>query len=92
VVDEWDRGRHGRPPWDAADATGGAPLQAPLLAHPEFERLEAGGIAREGEADNRAMEIVRKLPRPGGNTLSEGRSVSGRSVGSSAFGWKGTKA
>lgn len=31
---------------DAAEESGGAPVQSPILAHPQFERLEAEGAAR----------------------------------------------
>lgn len=48
---------------DATDGDGGAPVQSPIFAHPQFERIEAAGVAREGAAIGRAVDVVRKLPK-----------------------------
>lgn len=53
---------------DAADETGGPPVQSPILAHPQFERLEAEGIARDGAAINQAAEIANRLGPHGPGT------------------------
>lgn len=42
------------------EAPGGAPVQSPIFAHPQFERLEAEGIAREGTLVEQAVKVVRK--------------------------------
>lgn len=54
---------------DAADESGGAPVQSPILAHPQFERLEAEGIVREGATINQAAEIVNRLGPHGPGTM-----------------------
>lgn len=33
---------------DAAGDDGGPPVQSPIFAHPQFERLEANGVERHG--------------------------------------------
>ncbi len=46
---------------DATEATpGGEPVQSPIFAHPQFERLEAEGIAREGRMVRAAVTRTRR--------------------------------
>ena len=33
---------------DVGDEHGGPPVQSPIFAHPQFEHLEADGVARHG--------------------------------------------
>jgi len=47
---------------DATEGDGGAPVQSPIFAHPQFERIEAEGVAREGAAIGEAVDRLRKLP------------------------------
>ncbi|MDQ5978064.1 MAG: hypothetical protein QG602_1036, partial [Verrucomicrobiota bacterium] len=42
------------------DAPGGASVQSPIFVHPQFERLEAEGIAREGKFVKQAVRLTRK--------------------------------
>lgn len=49
---------------DVTDETGGAPVQSPIFAHPQFERLEAEGIARDGEHVRDAVTLTRRAKRP----------------------------
>lgn len=51
---------------DAADEEDGTPVQSPIFAHPDFERIEAESVSKEGEAISEAVRKVRKLRRPGG--------------------------
>ena len=46
---------------DATDESSGTPLQAPILAHPNFERIEAEGAARHAATVSQAAKIVRQL-------------------------------
>ena len=48
---------------DATDGNGSAPLQAPILAHPHFERIEAEGATRHAATVAQAVKIVRQLHR-----------------------------
>jgi hypothetical protein len=48
---------------DATDGDGDPAVHAPIFAHPQFERIEAAGVAREGAAIRRAADLVRKLPK-----------------------------
>lgn len=48
---------------DATEAAGGAPVVAPILAHPQFERLEAQGWTEEIGA--LARQVVDRGVRPG---------------------------
>lgn len=48
---------------DAADDAGAGPVRAPIFAHPEFERLEAGGVSVHAAELARAVALAR---RPGG--------------------------
>jgi hypothetical protein len=45
---------------------GGVPVQAPIFAHPQFERLEAEGIIREGKFVSQAVNLVRQRRKPKG--------------------------
>lgn len=47
---------------DAAGNKAGA-VQAPIFKHPQFEKLEAAGLATHGETIGRAVEAVRKMVR-----------------------------
>ena len=47
---------------DATDESGGAPVQSPIFAHPQFERLEAEGLARNADHIRQAVSVVRKTP------------------------------
>lgn len=47
---------------DATEGDGGAPVQAPIFGHPQFERIEAAGVAREGAAIGKAVDLARQLP------------------------------
>lgn len=49
---------------DASDEEDGTPVQSPIFEHPEFERIEAESVAKEGKAIADAVRQVRKL-RPG---------------------------
>lgn len=53
---------------DATEAEGGAPVQSPIFAHPQFERLEADGVARHGAKLAAATKIITSLEPPGGRT------------------------
>jgi len=44
---------------DAGDETGGPALQSPIFAHPQFERLEAEGVATESAHLNETLRIIR---------------------------------
>lgn len=56
---------------DAADASGGAPVQSPIFAHPRFERLEAAGVARHGATIAQTVALIRDLdPKSGGPSAS----------------------
>jgi hypothetical protein len=46
---------------DAADDTGAGPVESPIFAHPQFERLEAEGLSANADALARALAAVRKL-------------------------------
>ncbi|MBI4624178.1 MAG: hypothetical protein HY736_13305 [Verrucomicrobia bacterium] len=46
---------------DAADEDGGPPVQAPILAHPQFERLEANGVRKHG---SKIAAVAAALARP----------------------------
>lgn len=48
---------------DAADADGGAPVQSPIFAHPQFERIEAEGAAANPEHLAAAARALRALRR-----------------------------
>ena len=48
---------------DATDGSGGSPLQAPIFAHPHFERIEAEGARRHTATITQAVKIVRRLGR-----------------------------
>ena len=50
---------------DATDETGGPPLQAPILAHPQFERIEAEGTTQHAPTIAQATAVIRNLRRPG---------------------------
>jgi hypothetical protein len=50
---------------DASDEEGGTPVQSPIFAHPDFERIEAEGISKEGKAIGEAITQVRQLRQPG---------------------------
>lgn len=45
---------------DATDGETGAPVQSPIFAHPQFERLEAEGMAREGRMVRAAVTRARR--------------------------------
>jgi len=49
---------------DAADDAGAGPVFAPIFAHPEFERLEAGGVSAHAADLARAVALIRP---PGGD-------------------------
>jgi hypothetical protein len=49
---------------DVTDGDGGPAVQSPIFAHPQFERLEAEGVNREGSSVAAAVELVRKQPHP----------------------------
>jgi hypothetical protein len=53
---------------DATEGEDGAPVQSPIFAHPQFERLEAEGAARTGASLAEATKIIRSLapPKDGG--------------------------
>lgn len=53
---------------DATGDDGGAPVQSPIFAHPQFERLEAEGAAQTGASLAEATEIIASLVPPGGRT------------------------
>jgi hypothetical protein len=48
---------------DAAEDEGGAPVQSPIFAHPQFERLEAEGAANTAANLAAAAKIIAALPR-----------------------------
>lgn len=58
---------------DAADATGGAPVQSPIFAHPHFERIEAEGAALNVATIKQAVAIIRGLDPTSGNPSADGR-------------------
>lgn len=43
---------------DASDDKGGRPIASPIFAHPQFERLEAEGVARHRENIAGAVKII----------------------------------
>ena len=45
---------------DLADDDGGLPVQSPIFAHPQFERLEAEGVSRHGK---KIAAVTRALGR-----------------------------
>ena len=49
---------------DASDDEGSAPVQSPIFAHPQFERLEAEGTARAGAKIAKAAKMVAALRPP----------------------------
>lgn len=50
---------------DATEDSGGPPVQSPIFAHPEFEQLEAEGVAKLDEKLRAAREaVVREPKRP----------------------------
>ncbi len=49
---------------DATDEEEGGPVHSPIFAHPRFERLEAEGMAREGQMVREAITLARKTGRP----------------------------
>jgi hypothetical protein len=48
---------------DATDDSGGTPVQSPIFAHPQFERLEADGMAREGKFVEQVVRLTRKIKK-----------------------------
>ena len=46
---------------DASDDDGGAPVQSPIFAHPQFERIEAAGHAANAPQLEAAKDVLRKL-------------------------------
>lgn len=53
---------------DATDGDGGSPVQSPIFAHPQFERLEAEGAARTGaNLAKAAQKIIQSLGSPPGS-------------------------
>jgi len=51
---------------DAADADGGAPVRSPIFAHPQFERIEAEGVAANPASIAAAARALRALRRDQG--------------------------
>lgn len=49
---------------DLADEQGGAPIESRIIEHPQFERLEAEGIAQNGERITAVVRAVRRAARP----------------------------
>jgi hypothetical protein len=47
---------------DAADLAGGPPVEAPILAHPQFERLEAEGVKALDGHLGEAMASIKRAP------------------------------
>jgi len=45
---------------DAGDEQDGGPVHSPIFAHPEFERIEAEGMAREGKHVEQAVKAACK--------------------------------
>ncbi|RXK56774.1 hypothetical protein ESB00_13160 [Oleiharenicola lentus] len=45
------------------EVPGGAPVQSPIFAHPQFEHLEAEGMAREGKFVEQAVKLARKAKK-----------------------------
>jgi hypothetical protein len=41
------------------------PVQSPIFGHPDFERIEAESVSKEGKAIEEAVEQVRNLRRTG---------------------------
>ena len=52
---------------DATEDADSPPLQAPIFAHPHFERLEAAGAEQEGAAITQAVKLIRRSRPPGRN-------------------------
>jgi hypothetical protein len=48
---------------DASDTDGGAPVQSPIFAHPQFERIEAEGAAVNAARLRKAARVVRSTLR-----------------------------
>jgi hypothetical protein len=48
---------------DAGEGEGLAPVQSPIFAHPQFERLEAEGAAREGTKLTEAAKIIARTAK-----------------------------
>ena len=48
---------------DATEGDGSAPVQSPIFAHPQFERLEAEGAANPAANLAAAAKIIAALPR-----------------------------
>ncbi len=46
---------------DAGDEEDGRNVQSPIFNHPQFERIEAEGMAREGQKVRAAVTVARKL-------------------------------
>lgn len=44
---------------DANDEPSGAAVESPIFGHPEFERIEAGGAARDGASVAAAVKLLR---------------------------------
>lgn len=49
---------------DAIEDVGGAPVQSPIFAHPQFERIEAEGIVRDGRHVREAVTLTRRTKPP----------------------------
>ena len=49
---------------DAADDSAGPAVQSPIFEHPQFERIEAEGMAGEGAVIGEAAGLTRKLSGP----------------------------
>lgn len=45
---------------DIADESGGPPVQSPIFAHPQFERLEAEGVERVGGHVAQVIKAIRR--------------------------------
>jgi hypothetical protein len=43
---------------DVADELGGPPVQSPIFAHPQFERIEANGVRRHGSKIAAAVRAI----------------------------------
>jgi hypothetical protein len=52
---------------DASEGEGAGPVQSPIFAHPQFERLEAEGAARAGAKIAKAAKIITSLKPPQGD-------------------------
>jgi hypothetical protein len=46
---------------DTVDEEGGSPVQSPIFAHPQFERIEAVGLNRHAAQIRQAQAVVRQL-------------------------------